>query len=55
MGAMVDIHLNVWDAAATQLLVPEAGGRCETLPEVDGKLGLVLGSPKLVEQLLRFF
>jgi histidinol-phosphatase len=55
VGAMVDLHLNVWDAAATQLLVPEAGGRCETLPEVDGKLGLVIGSPKLVEQLLRFF
>jgi len=55
VGAMVDLNLNVWDVAATQLLVPEAGGRCETLPEVDGKLGLVFGSPKLVEQLLRFF
>jgi len=55
VGAMVDVNLNVWDAAATQLLVPEAGGRCETLPEVDGKLGLVFGSPKLVEQLLAFF
>ena len=43
------------ETAATQLLVPEAGGRCETLPEVDGKLGLVFGGPKLVEQLLRFF
>ena len=55
VGAMVDLDLNVWDAAATRLLVPEAGGRCETLPEVGGKLGLVLGSPALVEQLLAFF
>lgn len=55
VGAMVDLHLNVWDVSATQLLVPEAGGRCETLPEVDGKQGLVFGSPGLVEQLLRFF
>lgn len=55
VGAMVDLHLNLWDVAATQLLVPEAGGRCETLPAVDGKIGLVFGSPRLVEQLLRFF
>jgi len=55
VGAMVDLDLNVWDVAATQLLVPEAGGRCETLPEVDGKVGLVLGSPALVEQLLGYF
>ncbi len=57
VGAMVDLDLNPWDAAASQLLVPEAGGRCETL-EADsesasaGKLGLVFGSPALVDQLL---
>jgi myo-inositol-1(or 4)-monophosphatase len=55
VGAMVDLDLNVWDVAATQLLVPEAGGRCETLPAVEGKVGIVFGSPALVEQLLRFF
>jgi histidinol-phosphatase len=55
VGAMVDLDLNVWDVAATRLLVPEAGGRCETLPEVGGKLGLVFGNARLVEQLLRFF
>ena len=55
VGAMVDLALNLWDAAATQILVPEAGGRCATLPEHDGKIGLVLGSPALVEQLLEFF
>ena len=53
--AMVDLALNPWDAAATQVLVPEAGGRCAMLPERDGKLGLVIGSPALVEQLLGFF
>jgi len=52
VGAMVDLALNLWDAAATQVLVPEAGGRCATLPEHEGKIGLVLGSPALVEQLL---
>jgi myo-inositol-1(or 4)-monophosphatase len=55
VGAMVDLYLNPWDAAATQVLVPEAGGRCVTLPERGGKLGLVFGSPALVGQLAAFF
>jgi histidinol phosphatase-like enzyme (inositol monophosphatase family) len=52
VDAMVDLDLNPWDAAASQILVPEAGGRCVTLeyPAL-GKLGLVLGAPALVEQL----
>ena len=54
IGAMVDLDLNPWDAAATQVLVPEAGGRCVTLAGPEGKLGLVFGSAALVEQLLRF-
>lgn len=54
VGAMVDLSLNIWDVAATQLLVPEAGGRCVTLPEHRGKTGLVIGSPALVEQLCTF-
>lgn len=55
VDAMVDLHLSRWDAAATQVLVPEAGGACRTLdyPEC-GKLGLVLGSPALVEALSDF-
>jgi histidinol phosphatase-like enzyme (inositol monophosphatase family) len=54
VGAMVDVNLNAWDAAATQALVPEAGGRCETIaPGPGGKgIGLVFGSPALVEQLV---
>ena len=54
VGAMVDLGLNLWDVAPTQILVPEAGGRCVTLPMRGGKLGLVLGSPPLVEQLCDF-
>jgi histidinol-phosphatase len=55
VDAMVDLHLNPWDAAATQVLVPEAGGRCVTVEyEAQGKLGLVFGAPALVEQLAGF-
>jgi len=54
VDAMVDLGLNIWDIAAAQLLVPEAGGRCVTLPARNGKLGLVIGSPSLVDQLLEF-
>jgi len=55
VDAMVDLHLNPWDVAATRILVPEAGGRCLTFdhPEPD-KLGLVFGSPALVEVLAGF-
>jgi myo-inositol-1(or 4)-monophosphatase len=52
VGAMVDLDLYPWDAAAAQILVPEAGGRCVTLPGPGRKVGLVLGNPALVEQLL---
>jgi len=52
VGAMVDLCLNAWDMAATRVLVPEAGGRCELLPPRGGKGGLVFGAPALVEQLL---
>ena len=54
VGAMIDLDLNLWDAAASQVLVPEAGGRCEVLRGPDDKIGLVLGAPALVEQLLGF-
>jgi len=55
VAGMVDLGLNPWDAAATQVLVPEAGGRCVTLPEHEGKTGLVFGNAELVETLLGFF
>ena len=55
VDVMVDLALSPWDAAATQVLVPEAGGRCLTFdyPEA-GKIGLVFGSPALVEALAGF-
>jgi myo-inositol-1(or 4)-monophosphatase len=57
IGAMVDPGINPWDAAPSQILVPEAGGRCVTLDRRDqGRgIGLVFGSPALVEQLLDYF
>ncbi len=57
VDAMVDVNLNPWDAAATQILVPEAGGRCVTLDRrEDGRgLGLIFGSPALVERLEAYF
>jgi histidinol phosphatase-like enzyme (inositol monophosphatase family) len=54
VGAMVDLGLRVWDVAPVQILVPEAGGRCITLSEHEGKVGLVVGSPTLVDQLAGF-
>jgi histidinol phosphatase-like enzyme (inositol monophosphatase family) len=54
VGAMVDMGLRIWDVAPVQILVPEAGGRCVTLSEQKGKLGLVVGSPSLVDQLMGF-
>lgn len=53
VDAMVDCDLNLWDAAATQVLVGEAGGRCESLRR-GPKIDLVFGSPALVEALLKF-
>ena len=52
VDVMVDCDLSPWDAAATQLLVPEAGGVCHTTVQPNGKLRLVFGSAPLCEQLL---
>jgi len=55
VDAMVDLDLNPWDVAATQALVAEAGGRCETIPDpASGKVGLVFGAPAIVGELLGF-
>ena len=51
VDVMVDLDLNPWDAAASQVLVREAGGDCALHPAPNGKLGLVLGSPPLVREL----
>jgi len=52
VAAMVDFDLNPWDAAATQCLVRAAGGSCVARRQGNGKLGLVFGSPALVDQLV---
>jgi histidinol phosphatase-like enzyme (inositol monophosphatase family) len=56
VDAMVDLSLNPWDAAPAQVLVEEAGGRCVTLrrERENYPLGLVFGSPALVDQLLPY-
>lgn len=57
VDAMIDLSLNAWDAAATQVLVEEAGGRCVTLrhpTREDYPFGLVFGSAPLVERLLGY-
>jgi len=54
VDAMVDVDLNPWDVAATQVLVPEAGGACHTRPLPNGKVALVLGSPALCRTLLEW-
>lgn len=53
VDAMVDVSLSPWDVAATRALVREAGGACATVDRTaEGrKLGLVFGSPPLVERL----
>lgn len=55
LDAMVDCDLAPWDAAATQLLIVEAGGACEVRRGARGKIDLIFGSPPLVEQLRTFF
>ena len=54
VDVMGDVDLNPWDAAATQVLAPEAGGSCVTRTRAKGKIDLVFGSPALVEQLSAF-
>lgn len=56
IAAMIDPGIQLWDAAPTQILVPEAGGRCITLDRrAEGRgIGLVFGSPALVEPLAAY-
>ena len=53
VGAMIDPALNPWDAAATQVLIEEAGGTVVTRPSlVENKIDTLFGAPELVEQLV---
>ncbi len=51
IDAMVDLDLNPWDMASTQICVSEAGGACRLTPEVGGKRGIVFGATALVDRL----
>ena len=51
IDAMVDFDLNPWDAAATECLVQGAGGAIRVHAQDNGKVGLVFGSPALVDAL----
>ncbi|MGH0038369.1 MAG: inositol monophosphatase family protein [Myxococcota bacterium] len=53
VDAMVDLDLNPWDVAPIEVLAEEAGGACRTLPQEGDKVGVVFGSPSLVEQLTK--
>jgi histidinol phosphatase-like enzyme (inositol monophosphatase family) len=55
VDAMVDMDLNPWDAAATRILIKEAGGSCVTRARPGDKLDLIFGSPALVEALTDYW
>lgn len=56
VGAMADFGVKLWDIAATEVLVTEAGGRYELVserPSPDGAhYGVVFGKPRVVRWLL---
>lgn len=58
VDAMVDWHNKIWDLAAAQILVEEAGGRYVTVRELDlpgtGKIySAVFGKPAMVDRLVK--
>ena len=60
VDVMVDMHNQVWDLAAGQVLVEEAGGRYELVRDfiaADGgrRLGAVFGKPSAVARILTVF
>ena len=60
VGAMVDYGVRLWDIAATELLVTEAGGRwVETYRKPRhpraAVYGVIFGKPRVVQWLLPFF
>jgi len=60
VGAMVDYGVRLWDIAATELLVTEAGGRWVEVYRKprhprDAVYGVIFGKPRVVKWLLPFF
>ena len=60
VDAMIDMHNQVWDLAASRVLIEEAGGRYEVVrdfPAADGarRLSAVFGKPGAVARVLAVF
>ena len=60
VGAMVDFHLNVWDMAATKIILEEAGGKFVLHKETEiaagkFKYNIICGKPKVVDWVNKFF
>ncbi|HUL69659.1 MAG TPA: inositol monophosphatase family protein [Gemmatimonadales bacterium] len=59
IGAAVDYGVRLWDIAATQLLIEEAGGRYECVYRGRHRglplYGIICGKPRVVRWLLRVF
>jgi histidinol phosphatase-like enzyme (inositol monophosphatase family) len=55
VDAAIEFDLSRWDIAASQILIPEAGGTCLIRPSqlTPGKYDTIIGSPALVERLAR--
>jgi myo-inositol-1(or 4)-monophosphatase len=58
VGAMVDFDLRLWDIAATQVLIPEAGGkfvcwRQRGANAVEARYDILFGKPRVVDWILR--
>ncbi len=59
-GAMVDYGVRLWDVAATEVLIQEAGGRyvlAERIekPKSGSFYGVVFGKPRVVDWILKLF
>ncbi len=60
VGAMIDFHLNVWDMAATKIIIEEAGGKFVLLnkwksPQGIYKYNIICGKPEVVDWATAFF
>lgn len=60
LGAMADFGIRVWDIAATQVIIEEAGGKyCQVRkvkkPGQGTFFGIIFGKPKVVDWVLPFF
>jgi len=58
IGAMIDFHINVWDMAATKIIVEEAGGKYILFNKTESgngiiKYSIVCGKPNVVDWLIK--